>query len=237
MRPVIRGSHPINDDGTVLAVSRYEQFRGPLIKRIGAYCSYCEMKLDTSLAVEHVKPKIVDGVIQADRLLDWDNCLLACTNCNSSKGNENIKISGYFWPDIDNTCRSFEYNEGGCITVAQWLSPDMKEKAICTLKLTGLDKTPLDNDRASDRRWLNRKEVWEIAQLALSRLRSNNIEDMRAQIVDTMKGHGYWSIWMAVFHEDADMRGRFIQAMSGTDSNCFDATNGYAPVQRIGGAI
>ena len=237
MRPVIRGPYPINDDGTVFAVSCYKQFKGPLIKRIGAYCSYCEMKLDSNLAVEHVKPKKVDGVIQADRLLDWDNLLLACTNCNSSKGNENIKISEYFWPDIDNTCRPFEYSEGGCITAAQWLSPDMKEKAERTLALTGLDKTPADTTEASDLRWLRRKEAWEIAQLSLSDLRSNNIEAMRVQIVRTMTGHGYWSIWMTVFSGDADMRRRFIQAIAGTDSNCFDASNGYEAVQRTGGAI
>ena len=237
MRPVIRGPHPTNDDGTVLAVSCYKQFRGPLIKRIGAYCSYCEMKLDSNLAVEHVKPKKVGGVIQDERLLDWGNLLLACTNCNSNKGNENIDVSEYFWPDSDNTYRAFEYGEGGCIAVAQLFSSDMKEKAERTLALTGLDKTPADTNEASDRRWLNRKEVWDIAQRALSRLHSNNIEEMRAQIVDTMKGHGYWSIWMTVFSGDADMRRRFIQAIAGTDSNCFNSTNGYEAVQRTGGAI
>jgi hypothetical protein len=46
------------------------------------------MRLEASLAVEHVLPKKPEGVTEIikSRELDWENFLLACTNCNSTKG-------------------------------------------------------------------------------------------------------------------------------------------------------
>ena len=53
-----------------------------LIARIGSYCSYCGMRLDACLAVEHIQPK----VLRPDLLTTWINLLLSCANCNSVKG-------------------------------------------------------------------------------------------------------------------------------------------------------
>jgi hypothetical protein len=35
---------------------------------------------------------------------------------------------------------------------------------------------------------------------------------MREQIVATAIGHGYWSVWMTIFHDDIDMVHRLINA-------------------------
>ena len=58
MRPVERGPHPTNSKGERVVYREYAEARGELIKRLGGeYCSFCEMHLDASLAVEHVQPK------------------------------------------------------------------------------------------------------------------------------------------------------------------------------------
>lgn len=62
-----------------------------------------------------------------------------------------------------------------------------------------------------------------------------NNNDFREQIIDTAKVKGFWSIWMTVFHDDADMCRRLIQTFSGTCVDCFDAAKEYIPVPRDGG--
>ncbi|QEP43018.1 HNH endonuclease [Ectothiorhodospiraceae bacterium BW-2] len=234
MRPVTRGDGPVDKQGHHIQFSEYANARGELINRIGEYCSYCEMHLDTSLAVEHVQPKHPPGATQVDqtRALNWNNFLLACTNCNATKGNTDVDLSEYLWPDRDNTFRALKYSEGGVVSPA--MDGDLKQKAINTIGLTGLDKTPNDH-KASDRRWLNRKEAWDIAVRSSKRLANNDNNDFREQIVDTALANGFWSVWITVFKEDADMLRRFLEAFPGTCQECFDVTNGYAPIVRQGG--
>nr|WP_282558329.1 HNH endonuclease [Providencia rettgeri] len=198
---------------------------------MGEYCSYCEARLSASLAVEHVRPKKPQGATQVDltRLLSWDNFLLACTNCNSTKGNTDVVITDYLWPDCDNTFSAFIYSEGGIVSARE---STVTIKAQNMITLVGLDKRP-DTTDASDRRWLNRKEVWDIAVLSRERLANNDIIALREQIIETAKGYGYWSVWMTVFANDADMLARFFVCFPGTSPECFD--NHYAPVTRPGG--
>lgn len=234
MRPVSKGSLPKDSDGHSIQFKDYSLARGLLIERIGQYCSYCEMKLDSSLHVEHVKPKKPKGSSEVipERLLDWDNFLLACVNCNSNKGSKEITLEDYFWPDQDNTFRVLKYSEGGLVAPVDNLADKEKEKALRTIKLTGLDKSPKNDPKASDRRWENRREVWDIAQRSKGRLKRCDSDDMRDGIVDIATGHAYWSVWMTVFQDDPDMLGRFIGAFTGTCQECFDADNNYAPVER-----
>jgi hypothetical protein len=197
------------------------------------------MHLDASLAVEHVQPKKSPGatVAMADRELDWHNFLLACTNCNSTKGNTDVVIDYYYWPDRDNTFRAFKYSVGGIIELADVLMVDQKKKAKRTIELTGLDKKPLNNSEASDRRWLNRKEAWDIASRSKERLSRNYTEDFKEQIEDTAFANGFWSIWMTVFKDDPDMLRRLIKKFTGTCDQCFDEQNDYVPVARPNGQI
>jgi len=233
MRPLERGGCPKDNAGLDIQYTNYANARGELIKRFGEYCSYCEMHLDASLAVEHVKPKKPPGaatVITA-RALAWDNFLLACSNCNSTKGNTDVNLPDYIWPDSDNTFCAIQYAEGGLVTS---LPGTAQTKADALILLVGLDKTP-DTADASDRRWFNRKEAWDMATRAKRRLANSNTEAMKEQIVDTAQANGFWSTWMTVFKDDADMCGRLLASFSGTAMTCFDATNGHAAVARPGG--
>ena len=133
MRPVIRGVRPIDDNGDTKTYSEYGKARGDLIERLGQYCSYCGTRLNTSLAVEHVRPKALHPNLR----LEWTNFLLACTNCNSTKGSEDVQMVDYFWPDIDNTFLAFEYSLGGYITVAPALAASQTTRAQATIELTG----------------------------------------------------------------------------------------------------
>ena len=57
MRPVNRGPVPTHHNGEPKRYTEYGLARRDLIQRLGEFCSYCEMELDTSLAVEHIQPK------------------------------------------------------------------------------------------------------------------------------------------------------------------------------------
>ena len=240
MRPVERGHRP-QEQGTAVVFSEYSEARGELIRRIGEYCSYCEMHLDSALSIEHIQPKKPKGRTEIDsqRELDWDNFLLACPNCNSTKSNQEIALADYLWPDRDNTFRAFHYCEGGVVTPA--FQGELGRKAQNTIHLFGLDKMPsmvceeMHRNRASDRRWNNRREAWDKAVRAKMRLAQNDTVELREQIVENAVSNGYWSIWMTVFHDDSDICRRLIETFPGTCKDCFDAQHGYVPIKRKGG--
>lgn len=218
MRPIDRGDHPLNPDNTLVIFSDYPQARPDLINRLGEYCSYCEMHLDASLAVEHIQPKS----FHPDLALEWDNFLLGCTNCNSTKNAQDIALSDCYWPDQDNTWMIFSYHPGGLIRISPTLNADQQLIAERTLNLTGLNRYPLNSLTASDRRWNNRRETWDMAEQARNRLLNSDTRELREQIVETAKAKGYWAVWMTVFEHDADMRNRLIDAFPGTCFFCLD---------------
>lgn len=235
MRPIERGSRPLNPDGTVRTFREYQDARADLIARLGEYCSYCEMQLDADLAVEHVQPKDGPGA-RADLALDWDNFLLGCRNCNSRKSKKAITLTDYYWPDSDNTLRMLEYSVGGIVRPHPNLSPDQQARALRTIQLVRLDYVPTQHDpQVKDRRWNNRREAWDMAERARSRLAAHDTERMREQIVETAQAKGYWSIWMTVFADDPDMRRRLIAAFLGTATTCFDDT--CLAIARPGGSL
>lgn len=215
MRPINRGVSP----GTFLD---YQNARGPLIRLLGQYCSYCEMHVGVGLAVEHMQPKSLNPSLE----LVWDNFLLACTNCNSNKFHQPISLRNYFWPDSDNTARAFVYSVGGVIEVNVGLNASEQAIAVSTIGLTGLNKRPAVTTTASDRRWLNRQVAWEVAEEALQDLQVNDTVQLRNQVVRNAQGRGFFSVWMTVFQSDADMLNRFIAAFPGTANTCFDPTTG-----------
>ena len=222
MRPVAKGNCPYE------AIARYQEARGYLIQCIGEYCSYCEMHLDAGLAVEHVQPKIKNP----DKECEWENLLLGCPNCNSTKGDKEIDdntIDDYLWPDIHNTLLALTYSESGVVGINPAVDPAIQAKAQKLISLVGLDKTPDNFPDYSDRRWLNRRNAWEEAKKSKIRLAQCDTEEMREQIAATAR-HGYFSIWMTVFSDDIDMKKRIIKSYPGTAGNAFDA--GCNPVPR-----
>ena len=103
MRPVSRGARPsyVTARGTRQnkQYKEYGDLRIDLISRIGEYCSYCEVPLGVSLAIEHMLSKS-----WSINEIDWDNSLLACTNCNSHKTDKTtseLSLNSYFWPSKD----------------------------------------------------------------------------------------------------------------------------------------
>jgi uncharacterized protein (TIGR02646 family) len=231
MRPIDRGTRPLDKNGEAIIFPEYSFARGTLIERLGEYCSYCEMHLDSNLAVEHVRPKVHHHEAE----LDWENFLLSCVNCNSTKSHQDINPADYFWPDVDNTALAIQYLEGGLVKVNPALTEEPQAKALRTIELTGLDRIPSNNPQASDRRWQNRYEAWEIAVEAKTTLEHADTAEVRQLVVRNAQAKGYWSIWMTVFCDDEDIRRRLVESFPGTSRECFDAHWSY--VHRPTGSI
>jgi 5-methylcytosine-specific restriction endonuclease McrA len=237
MRPVRRGKSPINGN-----YSGYEKAKPDLINRIGSgwhnniqissYCSYCERPIALYLAVEHIQPKglKINGIKPYDSLKGtWKNFLLACWNCNNDKGSQDVLLSDVLLPDRDNTFIAYEYLKDGTIDIKAPIGY-LYDCAERTLKLVGLDKKPspvLDsnnNEIALDR-ITQRKNAWLLASLYKSKLdlQPNN-QFAKDVIISLALATGFFSIWMTVFENDADMRNRLIDSFAGTrDSGCFDS--------------
>lgn len=192
--------------------------------------------IPTNLAVEHVRPK--EHVPNLE--LEWENFLLACSNCNSCKGHTDVQLHDYVWPHLDNTLLAFIQGQGGVVEVSDQLSEEVMLKAASTLRLVGLDKRPGHPDLSrrpafSDRRWKDRLDARDEATLALGYLQAMDDDQTRELIVTVFKRSGHFSIWFSTFAEDADMRRRLVEAWPGTAAECFDGQ--FEPVQRAGGAI
>ena len=227
MRPVDRGAAPAT-------YADYTEAGPDLRARLGDYCSYCERQIETNLAVEHVQPKSVEQ----DLIADWDNFLLACTNCNSIKGHTRIQLVDYFWPDADNTLRAFEYVPGGMIEPHPGLRPEMALKAVKTLTLTGLDRYPGNGGlepTTADLRWLRRQQAWARAERCCDILAGHDTVEIRELIVEIALGRGAFSIWWTVFAGDVDMRRRLRLAFAGTHGASFDMHEELVP--RDGGQL
>lgn len=223
MRPVRRGASPVMGD-----FEPYSKAQSYLIARLGGYCSYCERRVATQLAVEHIQPK---GLAAYAHLIGrWNNYLLGCVNCNSTKKDKDVVLTDILLPDRDNTFMAFTYQPDGKIVPSDACTAlGLNQMAKDTLALTGLDKrisvTVDENGKqvAIDR-VSQRMEAWAVAEEAKSDVDANPGNDaVRRGAIRTAKGYGFFSIWMTVFQNDQDMRSRLIDAFDGTrDSGCFD---------------
>lgn len=223
MRPVRRGTAPNGG-----AYSPYKTAFAPLITRIGNYCSYCERRVEASLAVEHIQPKGLPAYEHLETV--WSNFLLGCTNCNSTKGHQDVVFADILLPDRDNTFLAYNYEADGSLTVAAGLAPPLRAQAKELLRLTGLDRTVTavldDNDKqiVVDR-VSKRINVFGKAREVLAKLekRPNDI-DFIETIVMLAAAEGCYSIWMKVFQGHPEVCRRLIDEHRGTrESGCFDA--------------
>jgi uncharacterized protein (TIGR02646 family) len=223
VRPVSKKDIPRDKSKNALEFKTYNDARGHLIERLGEYCSYCERKINHSLAVEHIMPKKLFPELE----LDWTNLLLSCGNCNSVKGLQIPDFSLCLFPDHDNTFIALTYRENGCVIPSENLPSDMMQKANALIRLVGLNKYPSDdlsvNPAQSDRRWQSRITAWKKAERAKQHLSNNDSESIRKQILDTATSEGHWSIFMTIFSDDSDMLSRFIKAFPGTAEKYFNA--------------
>ena len=235
MRPVERGSVPIDSTtGVQISFREHGDAKPKLLQRVGKYCSYCEKPLTHLIDVEHILPKTHFPQLKTN----WHNFLISCRVCNDIKGHSAIKRKDFYWSDVDNTFRMFEYNLGGELKVNSSLSITEQVIAKNTLDLLGLDRKPGHSkykDRSADERWRERFTALRIAQEAFGDLQDNDTSQMRNQIVRNAQGQGFWSVWMTVFQNDPDMLNRLIAAFPGTCKSCFDAQGN--PIHRPRGRI
>ena len=223
MRPVRRDSSPQVGD-----FKPYTDAQHHLISRLGHFCSYCERPILTNLAVEHLQPKGLAAYAALEGT--WINFLLGCVNCNSTKKDKDVILSNYLLPDRDNTAYAFNYTKDGRVEPsADAIALGFQNTAQDTLALTGLDKKISEvfdeNGKAvAIDRVGQRYEAWGVALESKAELAAEpNSMGLRRQIVKTALATGFFSIWMAAFEDDVDMRNRFIDAFNGTrGSGCFD---------------
>jgi uncharacterized protein (TIGR02646 family) len=222
MRPIERGHQPNDDNENPITFDKYQDAGLYLKERLGKYCSYCEMHLPVGLHVEHIQPKSRHPV----RELDWHNLLLACVHCNSAKGDTEIRLKDYYWPDCNNTFLAFKYVSDGSIIPHPTLTAQQKRLAQKTLALFNLSQNTCPEN---DPRLLQRREVWEIAKEALTDLQ--NGAKIRT-IIRLAQANGFWSVWMTVFQDDPDILKQLIKAFPGTCLPCFDSSGRPIPRPR-----
>ncbi|MCX6381772.1 MAG: HNH endonuclease [Armatimonadetes bacterium] len=216
MRPVDKGVAPTT-------YSAYEEAKPDLVSRLGTYCSYCERRLATHIAVEHIINKDRDPSLR----LVWDNFLLTCVNCNSAKGTKIVSLDTLYFPDRDNTFFAFEYLADANIVPSSSLTPAQAIIATDTRALTELNRPirtfyDANGKRVAIEKISQRMDVWASAKRSRDNLSRCCTDAMRDQIVISALAEGFFSIWMTVFEGDAEMRNRFITEFTGTAKDCFD---------------
>lgn len=235
MRPVHRGPVPF----VAGQPKNYKSATGAnedLEQRLGKFCSYCERRLHKgSIEVEHVSPKVIDE----DGRLNWDNFLLACKTCNTVKLTKKTNVEAFLWPDRDNTFLAFVYSLGGFIKTSDGsvLDEENAMRAQNLIDLVGLDRNPAEgwpNPSPRDDRYEEREARWRFATLLKSKFQDTP-EDVET-IVEGAYQLGFFSVWMAVFHDVSAIRLALIEKFNGTkEANCFGKTG--LPVPRPGGRI
>lgn len=230
MRPVNKGS----DLGTFNPWSKAQQ---PLKSTLGSYCSYCERWVCSAIHVEHKLPR--DDY--PGRKYRWTNFLLSCSNCNSSKSSGKLALKDYLWPDVDNTLLAFKYDKEGRVVVNAELPVNIKEKALKTWILLGLNRhadltiTGMEAPTVKDDRWIHRRQEWEYALEKKQDLLISDTSPRREMIAREALRRGMFSIWMAVFSDHTKMRQLLIDNFTGTSRDCFDRLAN--PIRRQGGQI
>jgi hypothetical protein len=227
MRPIRRGSSPIAAE-----YQDYKKAKPDLVARLGLYCSFCERRIPTNMAVEHIQPK---GLAAHAHLIGrWDNFLLACVNCNSTKKDKDVNMANVLLPDRDNTFAALHYLCDGSIQASPLaIAAGLDQMVTDTLALTGLDAAAQNSPDANSRqialdRVSQRMETWLVAIESRDDLAAapQNVA-LQSQIVKTATACGFFSIWMTVFQSNSTMLNSFIDAFDGTRaSGCFAQITG-----------
>lgn len=218
MRPVHRGDWPKDGAGAEVTFADYGHARPHLIARLGDYCSFCEVQL-SSPDVEHIRHK--KGNPDLER--EWSNLLLACRSCNSTKSTQvttAADVEARLWPHLDRTFEAYVYEAGGVVRLATQEDPLLAQRAHLTAEMVGLLKLPghgLTREqvlRDSDRRYRLRSQAWEEAIQARADLDKEDSVSNRRLILISAGARGFWSVWLTVFRDDAQMVADLIACRS-----------------------
>lgn len=222
MRPVDKG----HKDKTY---NPYTTAKRDLFNAIGPYCSYCERNIQLGGAVEHVQPKSKE----IGKECCWDNFLLSCVNCNSTKGSRTINdnnIYEYVWPDKDDTYHMIEYDSDSLIPRPNdTISEDDKQRVQRLITLVGLNKTApkedsLDYAKACDTRVEGRIKASQTAKESkdiYSHLSDEGKGPFRKLLSIIIKAEGYWSVWMHTFEDVPEVREMLLDIIPGTRKELF----------------
>lgn len=217
MRPIDRG----NASSTY---ANYQDAKPDLVKRLGTYCSYCERRVTTNLAIEHILPK--DENLPYSHLRnEWTNFLLGCVNCNSAKKTEVVDFDQYVLPDRDNTFMGYVYEETGLVTLNTTLTSQQQDFLQNTINMVAINRYDHINWDQNTlftalERFSQRIQAWEQAKEA--REDYDNGEVNLRRICREACATGFFSIWMAVFEGVPAVRKALINAFPNTAQDCFD---------------
>ncbi|NUQ24928.1 MAG: HNH endonuclease [Saprospiraceae bacterium] len=216
MRPV--------DKGNGANYTNYQDAKQDLVNQLGAYCCYCERRIPTNIAVEHILPK--DPALGYMHLRNnWDNFLLGCVNCNSAKSTKIIDLGTHLLPDRDNTFVVYIYEETGSVEINPQLDQNLASMATKTLDLVALNRNDCHNwdDTilfSALERFSQRVQAWVQAKQAREDYDRGqvNIRRICAEAAST----GFFSIWMAAFEGISAVRLELIRVFPNTAPDCFD---------------
>lgn len=218
MRPVDKGEKPNKE------YRCYADAKPDLVERIGAYCSYCEFPIEHVPEVEHKEAKSTGGSVLA-----WENLLLSCKYCNCRKL---VKVSQgekeqYLWPDEDDTFHAYSYVNGMPDLNKEYLYKQEKkvqeqaDKLFHLVQLNHIPTSPKDKDR----RFFRRNEVFNMAADELDTWdkisTTEHKEEYKKTLIRLALATGFFSVWLEVFKDVAEMRNAFIDAFKGTNKKYF----------------
>jgi uncharacterized protein (TIGR02646 family) len=224
VRPVDRGP-------AIQHYKKYQDAKQHLVNRLGSYCSYCERRIATLLAVEHIQPKGLPAYAHLET--EWTNFLLACVNCNSAKIDKPVELDAILMPDRDNTFLAFSYLDTGEVEVQSDLGAPLHAMASALIDLTALNRCEHEDwDEAvafsALERLSQRVQAWEQALEALDDYVAG--ETSPKAIAREAAGAGFFSIWMTAFQDYSEVRNALIEKFPNTSKNCFDHnTNPVGP--------
>jgi hypothetical protein len=218
----------------------YNTAKHDLESELGKSCSYCENGRE-SLDVEHIYAKGLEKYKHLET--NWDNFLLACKNCNSTKGSKDISNINPFMPHEHNLLCFIEIKEGGIIEIKPHLSEEDHKRTEAFINLVGLDRHPEHSKKCSpkDRRWEQRRECYRLAQRSLEKYKLCTTD--QENILQLAEGYGFFSVWFTVFKDHPEVRKALLFGMTikeeerlipfpSTHTDSFDTINNYEPVPR-----
>lgn len=217
MRPIDKGTTP------ELNFKKYQDAELYLERRIGPYCSFCELPIRHVPEVEHKEAKSQGG----DDLL-WENFLLSCKYCNTRKGTtvKQGDLDQYLWPDTDDTFHAFDYSGELPQVATEYLQKKADgsyQKAVRLFHLVKLNNRPKLGSK--DKRFFARNEAKNFAiQSKLGWMKMKNQEDKDTyleSIIMLAKSSGFFSVWMTVFSDIEIVRTKLLENFAGTKKEYF----------------
>lgn len=227
MRPVSR-SNKFSPTGNPVEYNPWGDAKPELISEIGDFCSYCGKHLTRSaLAIEHIQDKNTHPQFQ----FHWNNFLLACLNCNSTKGTKDTVALNPFLPHTDNLLCFIEVLNGGLLRVKTGITGTNLTRTNAFINLVGLDRHPGHTNYSNkDDRWQYRLTAYNKATRQLQKYTSTTATTDIENITEVATTSGFFSVWFTVFAAHDPVKIALINAFKGTNSARFNAQNHYLPI-------